>query len=1330
MVKYLLLIFLLATGFLFGKTAVIQHTPKQITIEFSLPELYSESIEIDEISYTRLYYDNADMLVQMGAPAIPYSLVRVAIPPEAEVRSSFDVIQQQEINAISVVPFTILSGLAPEPGPQRDEAIYRSSNPYPGLMVEVGEPYHFRGMRMVDVKIYPVQFSPAREQVRLLKKVQIRLQISKAGFSGAKVALTSAAKDILRKRVVNFRQAQEWRLPPGNRLAKTQVNYDLSRGSWYKIPIAAEGVYQVTGAFLQSQGIDIASIDPATIQVFSYGGRPLPTNTTEARPQDLNEIAVEVVDVENNGRLDPNDKVIFYAQGPNGWYYNSNGNPARWKAFHNPYSSVINYMLTFNQAAGKRIPSSNSIQNGSAVRAQRFPDQYRFEDDTMNWLQSGTSWFWLKFSGTIDSRSVPFTLPQNFFPENMQLFIRLQGGSGSHYWDTRPNYTYTFNIAVNNQPAVQNYRFVKNSSASIYGSTAALRPGANQMDFDYSSNLEGSYAYLDYFEVRMERPFIAENQHLKFYHMLNNTPVEFTISNLPGGANRVWDVSDFANVRQINPLQNGATVTFQDQHQSLGEIPKQYLVFAPSIIRPVQEMAPLENSPNLRNPDRKGKMLIIVADEFYDAAAAWEDFRETHPRRPMEVERVKVSDIYKEFSSCTPDPTAIRDFIKYAHENWGSALPELYQPEYVFLLGDGSYDYRNIELTNYINRVPVFEINGNNDVNSRVSDNFFTAIYNNRNDLRSLDPQLAIGRVTANSVHDVENMLNKMITYNNSFLYNEAENGWQTVLTFVADDECAGNSICNEAYHTRQTERIVGLVPHKFDLKKIYLTEYETEVGGLGRLKPKASSDLMDQINRGALAINYFGHGDPNTWAHEQVLSKARDLPRINNPGRLPLWIAATCTWGKYDDPNEPSMAEEMIWAENGGIAVLAAARPVYAFENESFVRRVFENLFYNKDDRRRSRVLGDAVLMSLGGGDNDQKYHLLGDPATQLADPEHQIRITSISDDTLKALSTVTITAQVVDSSNRILNNFNGKALIRVFDAVDTTRNLGLTYTKPGGGIFRGIVTVENGELQGNFIVPKSIKYENSYTGRISIYAWGDQNSRDAVGYNDSLLFTGTASQINDTRGPRISFSIPEQPDFFDGDYVNAQPTVIVRLGDDNGINLTGETGHQIILTIDGRVRKDVTEFFVYDENSFQEGELRYTLPALSPGNHRLTISAWDNLNNYSEEQVSFVTTNASKLTLEQVVNYPNPFSEDTQFTFQFQSPNQGGEVRIKIYTVTGRLIQEIEDIAQPGFNKIYWDGRDRDGDKLGNGVYLYKIVVDDGENSIEKIEKFAIVR
>ena len=62
----------------------------------------------------------------------------------------------------------------------------------------------------------------------------------------------------------------------------------------------------------------------------------------------------------------------------------------------------------------------------------------------------------------------------------------------------------------------------------------------------------------------------------------------------------------------------------------------------------------------------------------------------------------------------------------------------------------------------------------------------------------------------------------------------------------------------------------------------------------------------------------------------------------------------------------------------------------------------------------------------------------------------------------------------------------------------------------------------------------------------------------------------------------------------------------------------------------------------------------------------------------------------------------------------------------------MTGRKIREVRQplLGGESFVKIYWDGLDWDGDKLSNGVYLYKIVVDDGDRKVEKTEKLAVLR
>lgn len=1316
---------LLATALTWGQAKLIRQSDQSIEIRFDMQNPDIQKIVIDQQEYTRVSFTDARFDETPGKPMAGYYLMQVAVPDGAEITLSRRIIKERSLENSTLLPAIVVSGIRGNRQIARDETIFSGYAAYPQQIVSISKPYRYRRMTVVDLRIHPVQFLPSEKNIRLIEGLSITVNFRNGLRSGSPARFSAHEQDLHRANVINAEQGFKWSFESRAGLSRKQADYDLSIGNWYRIPVTTEGIYRVSGSFLADNGIDIGSIQLSQFQMFSYGGAPLPVAVSMSRPQDLNEVSIQVIDRDSDGTMDSNDEVLFYGRATVGYDYDDIRNA--WKPYRNPYEKQNYYLVTWNQRNGKRISSVPSDASSGAVTPASFIDYYRFEDDRYNVMGSGTEWFWERLSGTSDQRTIAFTLPSSLVTGQHFINVKLVGGSGTFYTD--PNdFRYTVSATLNSQTLFSNRNYANSFDSSESFNTSAVKAGSNTLQVNYSGNKEGCYMFVDYIDVEVLRPFAAENNQIKFYQRLNvNEATKFSITGFSSGTHRIWDISDFANINSIAPQANGSTVEFQVRED--GVTARTYYTFADAAIRSAAGIEALPARPNLRDPNRRGQLLVIVADEFYDAAEGFEDFKETLVRGRLETERIHVSDIFREFSSTVRDPGAIRDFLRYAYNNWSINDPEN-APAYVLIIGDGSYDYQNITLQDYINRVPVFEINGNNDINSRVTDNFFTAF--GAAGVSTLRPDLPIGRLHANSVQDVENYIRKLQVYNESYEIEEAQNGWQSTITFVADDEFVGANNAGEWFHLRQTEGVVNTyLPGKFDVRKIYLTDYEGQAGGLGLLKPGATADLLDQINRGTLLINFFGHGDPNTWAHEQVFTKSRDLARITNGNRLPLWVAATCTWGKYDNPTIPSMSEEMIWSESGGIAVLAASRAVFAFQNELFVDRFFCNLFHNADDNQRSRRIGDAVVMAVGGGSNDQKYHIFGDPSLQLVDPSHRVNLTSFSSDTLKALSTVTLQAEVSDTNGSLLSSFNGKALVRVFDALDSLSANGdlIKYTQRGGTIFKGIVNVVNGQMEGSFIVPKSIKYKNSRTGRISIYAWSN-DQYDAVGYTDTLLFNGTVAQGNDRVGPDISVSFPDQPDFFDGDFVGQQPTLVIRLQDESGINLTREVGHRIELTIDDNLRKDVTDFFLYDESSYTEGELRYTLPALAPGLHRLRISAWDNLNNISEEEFSFTTTSNSELMLARVVNYPNPIQDETQFTFQYQSPNGPGNVTIKIYTVSGRLIREIEDIARPGFNKINWDTLDEDRNTLANGVYLYRIIVDDGESRTERTEKLAIVR
>jgi len=112
----------------------------------------------------------------------------------------------------------------------------------------------------------------------------------------------------------------------------------------------------------------------------------------------------------------------------------------------------------------------------------------------------------------------------------------------------------------------------------------------------------------------------------------------------------------------------------------------------------------------------------------------------------------------------------------------------------------------------------------------------------------------------------------------------------------------------------------------------------------------------------------------------------------------------------------------------------------------------------------------------------------------------------------------------------------------------------------------------------------------------------------------------------------------------------------------------------------------------------------------------HTIKIKAWDVLNNSSEIFLDFTIVNDDELTIDHVLNYPNPFTTKTQFWFEHNKPGQDLFVQLHIYSLTGRIIKAIQKtINTPGNRStdLEWDGRDEFGDKVGRGVYFYKLNV-----------------
>jgi flagellar hook assembly protein FlgD len=135
-----------------------------------------------------------------------------------------------------------------------------------------------------------------------------------------------------------------------------------------------------------------------------------------------------------------------------------------------------------------------------------------------------------------------------------------------------------------------------------------------------------------------------------------------------------------------------------------------------------------------------------------------------------------------------------------------------------------------------------------------------------------------------------------------------------------------------------------------------------------------------------------------------------------------------------------------------------------------------------------------------------------------------------------------------------------------------------------------------------------------------------------------------------------------------------------------------------------------------------------------MTPGEHRITFKAWDVHNNSSERTLDFLVADDAGIALDHVLNYPNPFTTNTAFFFEHNQPCEFLDVRIQVFTVGGKLVKTInERVKQNGFrsDSISWDGTDDFGDRIGKGVYVYRLEVkNEAGQRADKFEKLVILK
>lgn len=1109
----------------------------------------------------------------------------------------------------------------------------------------------------------------------------------------------------------------------------------LATGNWYKLAVTQSGVYKIDLALLASLGLPTNSISSTSIRIFGNGGQPLPEAANGPKWDDLVETALFVEDG-GDGILNGSDFILFYARGAHGWQTDSIQ-----KTFHhqyNIYSDKAYYFLSIG-GQGKRIRTqTNPPVAGTTVT--QFDNLFFHELDTLNFLSSGKEWYGEEFS-TQPGKQLALQLPTNLetvsgSPGRLRVAaVARSFGAASQ-----------LSVALNGQsllslqlPAVSNGAFDLFAQAQTGGVQFVAPGGPLIAQLNYTEGSIGSQAWLNWLELLLRSPLrLKEKEQLAFRDWNSVSPASssnFEIENA-AAIYQVWDISQPTDpLRMAVQLTNGLA-RFSNESERLHE----YIAFTAQSLQIPEAIGKIPNQ-NLHGAGRTNYLLVTVSELLPEA----ERLAEYHRQHNGFTTLVSTTDqIFNEFSSGSPDPVAIRDFVKLFYDRAGN--DSLGRPQYLLLFGDASFDYKD-RIRGNTNLVPAYQSAVSLDpLSTYTSDDFFGFLDDgediNGTAINLLD--IGIGRIPARNPAEAKAQVDKIIAYHST----AALGPWRNSISFIADDEDAN-------LHVQDAELIgeaVQATAPEFNLEKIYLDAYPQQSGAGGSRYPGVNQAIANNFLKGSLIWNYSGHGGFRRLAEEVVLDQ-EIINTISNANRLPLFITATCDVAPYDNPLINSIGENLLLREkNGAIALMTTTRLVFAFSN-----RVMNLNYINAALQRRPNgsypALGDAVRQAKNYTyntstdiTNNRKFTLLGDPALTLGFPEARVQTVSINEkpvgataDTLGALGTYTLKGLVTDQAGNPLTQFNGTVYPVVFDKVQQQTTLGndpgstvAQFPVQQNALFRGKARVVNGAFSFSFIVPKDIDYRLG-PGKISYYA--ENGNTDAAGASSEILIGGTASGSQDLLGPEIKAYLNDEK-FVNGSISNEAPVLLLKLFDSSGINVMGTgIGHDLAAQLDD----DPAQVFVLNNyyesgiDDFRRGEARFQLPALSPGLHQLKIRAWDIANNATDAFLEFQVVKPEQLTLDHVLNYPNPFTTQTRFWFEHNRPNEELSVQVQIYTVSGKLIKTLRQTIFSTGNRsseVEWNGRDEYGARLARGVYVYRLSVKTTDGKLaDKWEKLYLL-
>ena len=1086
----------------------------------------------------------------------------------------------------------------------------------------------------------------------------------------------------------------------------------MASGEWYKIAVEQDGIYRITYSELVSLGIT----DPANVRIYGSGGAMLPEMADQNSGNDLQEIPVWV-QTKNDGVFQNGDYILFYGQGPAVWRYNHE--KQEFEHSLHLWDNLSYYFIT-SKAGGKRITTDTPPQASVTNNVTAFDEHFFYEKELINLLRSGRYWYGEDFFSdekiTEKNHLFSFSVPdiETGTPAKLNISFMAQTSSSAAQLQVKCN---NQQIAKQNMPVRQSS---EEATALIFNTeTFNLSSGNLSVELTVIKNgVVFASGYLDYIRLYTRRKLNMSSSQLFFRDTQsvgegNISGFQITGSN---SSTQIWDITDHHNIQRITTSLSGNILSFSANTDALRE----FVAFdVTSDLKPIfpekNRRTENQNLHGISNVD----MIIITHPDFMNAA---QDLAALHRSRDgMAVETVSVEQVYNEFSSGMQDPAAIRNFMKYLYEK-----PETIKLKYLLLMGAGSYDNKsNRIITGNTNRIVTYQSeNSWHSTNSFVSDDYFGILGDNE-EIISGKLNLGVGRLPVQTAEQATEAVTKIRRYMDSQL----SGNWQNCIGLLADDGDAN-------IHATQSEILAEDANTKhpqYTVEKMYFDAFQRMTTADGHRYPEVEQRLNNLMNNGCLLVNFIGHGNASGLSAKRVVNTA-NITQLKN--RLyPIFVAATCEFGRYDNGNTITAGESLMLSSSGGsIATLTSTRLVYSQMNFEFNRNFLRELltYQTNDHHRLGDVLRRAKNATSSNENNINKlcFTLLGDPALKPVIPPDSVKTFSINGkpvgeplDTLKANSPVTAKGYITGADGQMLHGFNGTVHFSLFDKArecNTLNNNGdsepMTFYTQTSTLFKGTTSVKNGEFEISFIMPRDINYQYGF-GKITYFAISDQGEAATGAYRE-IVVGGSIPGSDDTEGPKIQLFMNDTL-FRDGGITDQNPKLIAFLNDKSGINSSDEgIGHQISATLNHDPSKMyfLNRYYEADLDAHHKGTVNYRFTNLSAGDYELSFTAWNLENASSQASIRFRVIPSPMLHIDKLYNYPNPFAGNTRIYFEFNMPDTELQAELQIFDLSGKLLRSVQ---QSFFSEGYtsgefdWDGNDANGNRVRAGIYPYRIIL-----------------